>query len=181
MNRTQITPNCRLDGTRNLYVITKDGEKKYELRKVTPKEIFYLRKVGKPGFVLKLGDELFYAEVFWKIHLNFPINEFEDHLCGKCSKCRAVEDEFGGCKKVRDCSFENYMRSGSSEWNSLDLSKRIEKYDFIKAGYEIFNVKSEVFLVSECVKFSQIRQRPPIGFEEKLRLQYSLEKLYGAI
>ena len=58
------------------------------------------------------------------------------HKCGKvreeCKRLLALPDEKGGCEKVRN------------------HSSFLERYPWIKEGYETFNTRKDIFVVKKC-------------------------------
>ena len=104
---------------------------KIPIRKVSISEITALRECGKPGFLLKKGDELFYAEI--KKHGDIECLFVMPHKCADhCKHLSAASDENGGCAKIRN------------------KDTFIERYPWIRLGYETFNTKNDVFVIAIC-------------------------------
>ena len=104
---------------------------KIPIRKVFVSEIPDLRESGKPGFLLKKGDDIFYAQ----IKKNGDIESLFDmpHKCADhCKHLSAASDENGGCAKIRN------------------KDTYIERYPWIRLGYETFNTKNDVFVIAIC-------------------------------
>ncbi len=186
-------PKCVLDGVNELCVIRRGNEKHYKLRLVDEEELFSLRTSGKPGFVLKRDGKLYYAEIDPNININLDIDGQIDHKCGMCTRCSALSDEKGGCAKVRDHSAEDYTRHSSNRVlielskEKADLvtkiwtiAKRIEKYPFVVAGYETFNmnVGDSVLNISLCKNFMGFDRRPKTNSQDAMKLKKSIAEFY---
>ena len=74
-----------------------------------------------------------------------------------CSRLSAESDEYGGCEKVRDFS-----------------SAGIEKYPWIRQGYETFATKYDCFVVTQCDHFRVNKPRPAMSTSEKNAIKLSL-------
>jgi len=104
---------------------------KIPIRRVLAPEIAALRVSGKPGFLLKKGDDLFYAEI--KKHGDIECLFDMPHKCADhCKHLSAASDENGGCAKIRN------------------KDTYIERYPWIRLGYETFNTKDDVFVIAIC-------------------------------
>ena len=126
-------------GIAMLSALLKSDEKiekvSFNLSEISPKEIEKHRKGGKPTFFLKMNDKYYFTEI--PESLTFENSKLLGvHRCAfaghECQRLSAAKDEKGGCKKVRD------------------RVKRIERYPWIKVGYETFNTKYDCFIVIEC-------------------------------
>lgn len=138
-----------------------DGEEQtIKLKKSTPEEVVNLRKTRKPGIVLKGKNGNLYCAEVPNVNL-VPINDdLNVHMCANCTKCCK-------CDKVHDDSLEGNMREGQKFTIALELSKRIEKYSFIRYGFQIFNASdNDDFTVCKCDDFSSYRQKHQMTLEE---------------
>ena len=172
-NIKEVKSKIIIDGTEKLIeeitIIVQENEnpvetKKttvYPLREVDEKELLLLRHSGEPGFVLKLGNHLFYAKIREKMRL-LSQEILGSQICSskgnECKRFSAADDCDGGCAKVRDIGYDSYQREGRNTAQMLVKSKRIEKYAFVKKGYETFNTVSDAFVVLECNRYEE---RPP--------------------
>ena len=111
----------------------KVGRKYIILTLISLEEAEMLRAIGMPSLIYKKNGQLFHKEISRSDFFSFGT-----HLCASgtscCQKLSAASDEEGGCAKVRD----------------VGKSKKIEKYDFIKEGYETFGVRFDSFIVLNC-------------------------------
>lgn len=109
-----------------------------EFVEVTPKELAYYRRKKIPSFVLKAGDKLYYTTIPKNITF-LGTDILGSHMCGQqCCHLSPVSDEEGGCAKVR-----NYATF-------------IEKYPWIKKGYETFGTRVDSFVVVECSHYKRL-------------------------
>jgi len=120
-------------------LISTDGSLSFDLKPITPKELWKLRKQQIPGFILKVNDDLFFTETTYFLCLAEG-SIFIRHLCANykgscCKRLSAKPDKYGGCEKVRN------------------KSCYIEKYPWITLGYETFNVHTPQFIVCRCEHF----------------------------
>lgn len=103
------------------------------LQITTPTELNIRRKLGTPTLVYKWYEKLLCCEVPRSTYLSSELN----HTCASGGKtCHRLLDlpyEKGGCDKVR--KHANY----------------IHLFDFIREGYETFNVSSPSFIVINCM------------------------------
>jgi len=138
-------------------------EEDYPLREVTPRELFLLRTSGKPGFVLKQEGKYYYTTI--PKQLTFHSREISgEHMCSRngkvCSRLSAAEDCNGGCGKVRDLDPLAYINNKKFH-EAVRLSARIEKYPFIRSGYESFNTPTNSLVVLSCDNYQdEIREDP---------------------
>ena len=154
-NVIKLNEFYQLIGTEILRFQDDKETKDYKLWKVKQHELIEIRAAAKPGFVLKVGNNLYYAEVPREAHLHVSAKRHTKHKCGNCSKLKQVIYGCGGCGKILDCSIDTYRREGCSEKKAVVLSKRIEKYEFIVLGFETFNVEAEDFTVVRCQNYVQ--------------------------
>ena len=140
----------------------------YKLYETTAEEIQHRRLMKEPTFVVMAEKKLYMSAV----NMDFPrlVKNLEEkeHLCPSCRYCGA---SVHGCIKVRDCSEELYIREGYIFSEAIKLSKRIEKYPFIKFGYEVFGIvkENEVFSVDECDNFKPFEKRKRTSEEELVK------------
>lgn len=140
----------------------------YHLRQVTPTELYNIRLAGKQGIVYKYDSNLFYTELTKNITIS--ING-KPHLCGlDCT--RVCKD----CPRTKDLTVDYQLKFCKNLTRAIYNSWRIEKYDFITEGIEIFNMKD--FLDSQyvcaCTKYEKSTRIPQKGLkgnhEKKLAL-----------
>ena len=111
----------------------KIGTKAYTVTEVTPEEIQAFRKAKIPSLVIKLDGKLYHA----RVTSDSSITSTPCHLCGECCHLIALSTEDGGCPKV------------------VAKSRRIERFDFIKKGYETSFTAKDSFIVMECDCFEK--------------------------
>ena len=97
--------------------------------------------------MLKKDNHLYLLDTVSENDFNFG----KSHLCSSCKRCAAKPEKDGGCSKVLD-RFPQRNVQEHRRW-SLRHS-RVEKYSFIKLGYEKFNY-DECFWVIECSNFEK--------------------------
>ena len=158
----------------NILVIRKNNEEKqYKLgdivlKEVTKQEIYEIRKKRikskKSGIIIKIDNSFYFCDATLEnMNILFNIPEFEWHCCNRgcetltkgwsskkdttCKHLIANLQEEGGCPKVLD-RFYSYNNK------ELKTAKRIEKYDFIKYGYEIIGLKEELCVI-ECKNYER--------------------------
>lgn len=124
----------------------------YNLKEVSQDELLEKRASGKPGFVLKVKNRLFYTPLPKNLTFTSSAND-QIHLCSQfgseCCHLSCKSDDDGGCRKVRERAIEFFKNPKHYE-RVLKYSKRIEKYAFITKGYETFNTSYNLFIVIEC-------------------------------
>ena len=163
-----------------LQVLWNNQYTKYTLNETNLEEVERRRLAKEPTFVVMSEGKLYLTDV----GMDFPrlvknLDE-KDHLCTLCKYCNPVN-----CIKVRDCSEELYMKEGYVPFEAMKMSKRIEKYPFIRFGYEVFGIikENEVFGVDECANFYPLekRKRLSISQEEELerKMEYIRRLVYG--
>lgn len=141
-----------LDDT-TLYVKRNATGKKteYPLSPVTTSDVLVSRLSGKTGIVLKVGKLLYFSEIPKDIHL-VGQTQIGRHLCSNCQNMSAAADCDGGCAKVRDPNFiqrNDYVDILSK----MIASKRVEKYDFVLDGIEVFNSEQDALLIRRCANY----------------------------
>lgn len=149
----------------NLHVVTTTytedkilsvDKRNYPLREVTEKELLRLRAQKEAGFVLKIYNFLYYTQIPKDfILLSSSLLGDSTHCCKNCPFFSAKADCDGGCSKVRDVTPKEYRLLGYNKRTSLELSKRIEKYDFIELGCESFHTTLEAFIVASCGRYKE--------------------------
>lgn len=107
----------------------------FPLIEVTQQMLTYYRSENISSFVLKIDGKFYYTSI--PNNLNFVDSKsLGKHKCSSsgylCNRLSAASDKEGGCQKVRN------------------KSKYIEKYPWIKIGYETFGTKHDVFVVVKC-------------------------------
>lgn len=131
----------------------------FPLKEVSNEELRTYRKSGNPGFVLKLGEKLYYTELTEDISL-FAMDLLGKHKCVDgdkiCKRLSALSDEEGGCAKVRE------------------FSTGIERYDWIAKGYETFGTKHDAFVVVECDHYEVCPPREPVPFNKRNEMRLEL-------
>ena len=146
-----------LDGTKTLTINHGSDTRFYELHESNADEIFHNRLKRIPTFVLKIDDSFWIAKISkypdFRCSSDKRINE---HLCSSCARCRALISELGGCEKVRNLSVESYIVLGNNWTEAVDMSKRIEKYPFIRYGYESIWTVTESFGVIDCDDYQHL-------------------------
>lgn len=125
----------------------------------TEEEILQRRLSGRPGLVMKLGDEIYLAtrEGIGKVDKY----DLGDYKCCNCEKMLR-------CPKVMETPKEYYREQDFEDNPGLIFGiKRIEKYSFIQKGLELFNAgRYEYFIVSECEEFKRESPRRAITLEQ---------------
>lgn len=170
----------RIKGTESIIVKMEGKEIICPLSEVNRQVIFMRRIQNIPTFVLKVDEKLYVADIEYYYNMNNNADDKlgQEHMCVDCMRCRALPEELGGCSKVRDCSIEAYSIEGNSYSDAVDLSKRIEKYHFIKYGYEAFGVSHEVFCVGKCDNYEIIVGRHSIDNKTAMNMKYSIDQYY---
>lgn len=127
-------------------ILTKDEVKRevehlsFELKKVSKKELASYRAEDVPSFVAKVDEEFYHTTIPGTISF-VSAKMMGTHKCGFCNRLSAASDRDGGCAKVRN------------------RSKCIEKYPWIKKGYETFNTRQDSFVVVECERYQAFPPR----------------------
>ncbi len=127
----------------------------YQLRPITIEQLLELREKGLPAFIYKRGDALYFAIIPDYIRfLNCK------HLCSSCQRVLHFSDKETGCPKIAD------RTSPFAIQKYLLESKRIEKYDFIRAGFESIFTHVDSFIVTKCDNFVPV---PTEGFKSNVK------------
>lgn len=125
-----------------------------ELEKVTEKKLMKMRLSGKVSIVYKKNSELYGTSFDNPKLLLSPLEG--GSICARCKHCYALPDSEGGCERARVHTIAFYRRN---QWASreeiITASDRIEKFKFVKKGYETFNVRNnyEFLIIQKCQKF----------------------------
>lgn len=133
----------------------------FKLKEVSSEELLEIRKSGVAGFVLKIGDKLYYTELTSNINL-FSVNVCGNHKCccgqNMCKHLSAAIDEEGGCAKVRGHACG------------------IEQYDFITKGCETFGTRHDMFVVVNCANYEECPPKKKVSPEKlhQMRLDLAL-------
>lgn len=147
------------------YYLQKSGAKNIPLEEVkTDKELVKLRMNTKCT-ILKFADRTFYTTQ--------PIGSDCHHLCGTCKRCSAAIDP-KGCAKIRDPLINANAQSNPE---IVDDSKRIEKYPFIRGGWQ----NDKDFIVLSCKNYeyeSNVRKGPSPNSVEMLRIKHALSQFF---
>lgn len=141
----------------DLWTLTNDGRvridkyrgehlsKELLLKEVTEEELLMYRASKNPGLVFVFDGKHYYCPI--PQHFSLHLGAHQCSLNGKvCDHLSALPDEMGGCQKVKDFCIGSF----NGRYTDLKGSKRIEKYTFIKCGFEIFNVDFEHLVVLKC-------------------------------
>ena len=158
---------CRYtDQARDLVSENEKLLERHKLQSVTADELLEIRKKQIPIFILKLeGERLFYTEI--PKRLSFLKSAcFGVHVCAGrgstdvCEHLSTASDARGGCAKVR-CG-----------------SIMIERFPFIKVGYETYCTNKDVFVVIECANYERCKPKDTLSFSEIKKVKRSLHDLY---
>ena len=147
----------------------------YKLVEVDEATLLEHRASGNPGFVLKIGDRLFYTSIPKRLRL-MSCAPLGPHCCGSsqdvCKYSRAIPEEEGGCTKFCDRSVKHYLDDGLTYEQALIRSQRIEKYSHIEVGYETFNVAQEVLVIAKCTRYKKyVREKVPHSAASQLKFE----------
>ena len=131
----------------------------FDLVEVTLEELAVYRKSGISSFVLKVDGKLYYASI--PDNISFVSSTILGaHRCAvaghECNRLSAASDKQGGCAKVRD------------------RSQRIERYPWIKTGYETFNTKHDSFVVVNCLHYKPCPPRKKLSADDINRTKLGL-------
>jgi hypothetical protein len=122
------------------------------ISRVTEKEALNLRRHEKLGFILKMGDKIYYAKLPPEAKFLFQ-RIFTKHLCSTCAHCFARPSSEGGCEKIMDPDFYWYGDHIGTIMENIIGSKRIEKYPFIQRGFQTFNIDEQDFIIAACKNY----------------------------
>ena len=159
-------------------VISSETKKReFTLHEVSRAGIFKLRMLEKPVFLLKKEGKYYYAIISKNLHM-ISCQALGEHLCKTCDRACAASDEKGGCQKVRDMEFGEYLTFGNGKKNAILASKRIEKYPFVTLGYETINVNQDCFMVADCSNFRHFPPRNQVTSAQKNVMKLKLAEWY---
>lgn len=116
---------------------------KFELKRVSVEELTSFRKMNIPSFVVKVDNEFYHTKIPKTISF-VSAKILGEHKCGYCNRLSAASDKEGGCAKVRN------------------RSRGIEKYPWIKTGYETFGTRQDSFVVINCERYQNFPQRKKV-------------------
>lgn len=158
----KITTKSMRDGE---IILDNVEEKDFPLKEVSLNQLMkYRANFRSAGFVLKIRDSYFYTRIPKNLRIHSPFFTLQGfkasipvHLCSKsCKRLSAAQDCDGGCAKVRDWKVSTLIdEEGFSKEEALILSERIEKYPFIRFGFESFNTVADAVYVLNCKHFSK--------------------------
>lgn len=124
---------------------------RFNLMEVTPEELYSFRKSQVSSFVLKVDGKLYYTNIPHDLNLvsSAILGAHKCAIAGhECKRLSAASDENGGCAKVRK------------------HSKYIERYPWIKTGYETFNTERDSFVVVSCSHYEECPPRKNFSLGE---------------
>lgn len=116
---------------------------KFELKRVSVEELTSFRKMNIPSFVVKVNNEFYHTQIPKTISF-VSARILGEHKCGYCNRLSAASDKEGGCAKVRN------------------RSRYIERYPWIKTGYETFGTRQDSFVVVNCERYQNFPQRKKV-------------------
>ena len=162
-----------------------DGDKEVtKLQRISASNLYTLRKriYDNPNkccalIVYKQGDIISWAKISKKNNVRITCSS---HKCGTCEHCSAASDNRGGCAKVRDIPYEgrfpnNVMNEQQLYEESLEDCRRIEKYQFVREGVELFNINGgDESVIYCCNRFEAFHERKPLPLGERVRRIESL-------
>lgn len=152
----------RRESCRVVKISTAKRNFEVEFREITPEELMERRISGQPGVVMKDADKIFYAEYQRGMSVYFRYMTSK-HVCGQsgreCKRFSTASDCNGGCAKVRDLFITAYAQNIRNSAKAHSQSKRIEKYEFIDEGFEIFNSSHYMLLVTKCSNYERVAPR----------------------
>lgn len=125
-----------------------------ELKKITEKALMKKRVDDKVSIVYKENQD-FYGISFDNSQLQLSPLE-GGSICARCRHCYALPDSEGGCERARVHTILYYRKNSSvSKGELVKVSDRIERFKFVKKGFETFNVKKnyEFLIVQKCKRF----------------------------
>ena len=126
----------------------------FQLKEISPAKLKEKRDNKVPSFVLKQDGVLYYTEIKRSFNL-VGTSLTGEHKCSHCEKLSAAPDE-KGCPKVRRHSIG------------------IEKFPWIKDGYETFSTKTDAFVVTKCDQFEPYTEKQKKSSSEIDRLKLGL-------
>ncbi|MBR3255584.1 MAG: hypothetical protein IKF97_05160 [Clostridia bacterium] len=117
-----------------------------KLNEVSNDDITQARLSKTPGFIYKKDGKLYYAAISSRLHFGeFKLGENMHHQCSyghfDCKRFSPLPFSKGGCPKISD------------------IRLRIERYNFVTDGYEVFNTNSNCMVVLKCTNYEQTSER----------------------
>ena len=139
-------------------------EELFPLQETSAEEIANLRRRKKAFFILKeAGEKLYYTAIPKNLTL-LGHKLLGPHMCAvvnkECGRLSPAPDRQGGCAKVRN------------------KSKYIERYPWIKSGYETVGTLFDAFCVCECDHYQLPPPRKKIDWEKAAELKLSIARLF---
>lgn len=135
----------------------------FPLLEVKPEELEEYRRNGIPSFVLKMDEKFYYTQIPRDITF-VGSNILGPHKCAsvgkECMHLSPASDAEGGCAKVRN------------------HSRCIERYPWIKKGYETFNTPTDVFVVACCEHYERCLPNKTVPLDELIRRRADLYRMY---
>lgn len=122
------------------------------------KELLHARLSGKAGLVYKEGNNLYFTDELPIKDVFFPDATWGKHKCAgeDLSTCKFLSAGKGGCQKVIDPPAKGYSSDKAATIEDWIVAKRIEKYDWIEKGFEVFNAGGRDCLrVMACKKYKK--------------------------
>lgn len=155
LSSLQIVTNIYKDNTQAENFIASKTDN-YELKNISKNELLKIRAQREiSGFVLKIDNIYLFTELPKECSILPSTILGAKHSCVECPYFSAKLNSEGGCQKVRDASPKEYEMLGFEPMEALQLSERIEKYDFITLGCETFHTHHESFIVASCNRCEQ--------------------------
>lgn len=159
-----IKERCTLNGTISLHYeklyyaydhikkLVKVEKKDFPFQLASEGELMEMRVSGKKLFILYKKGYRFYTEI---PEISFgAFVSVGKNLCsfgnGCCKYLLPMPTSCGGCDKVYDLPLSKYLGHGYTAAEQFEFGKRIDKYSFITAGFEVCNIAIPVFVVFEC-------------------------------
>lgn len=155
---------------KTISTLTKTEE--FPLQKISSEELLEKRMYRKKaGFVLKNGADLFYTAMPKKTNLiGSPIFENMPHMCGHSTNCPqggcCSNLSVSACSKIACRSLQFYTNHGVDFKEAVVKCGRIEKFDFIHLGYEIFNNSSPFICVLKCSNYEDVPKPEKLSAKE---------------
>ena len=133
--KTIKKPDFTLEVDRKVLKHKRDSIK-LKMQEVTEGQITEYRQSDIPILLMKKDGKLLLTEIPTDVNIFTLAKCLGTHKCGKvreeCKRLLALPDEKGGCEKVRN------------------HSSFLERYPWIKEGYETFNTRKDIFVVKKC-------------------------------
>ena len=166
MKTFKLSATLNLVSDQGLFCLTQNGKQIPIIEVKDDAELVRIRLNNKNLTVLKIGNRTFVAEKAIEASCC-------RHLCASCKRCSAAPDQDGGCQKIRDIMLDG----GMSKEATVKAAKRIEKYPFIRAGYQT----NSAFLVFSCNQYvfeSNVRKGDTPNSAEMLKIKHGLSQYF---